>query len=96
MGGGYRTGYELINGTDSTVGDFELAGTIYYTNTANVYHVKATYTIHDQINPNFNYGFVEKAAYYYCKLSMLWFLGGYDYELEISGDIEFDVEWTLS
>ena len=94
-GGGYRTGYEIINGTNATVGDFELSGTIYYTDKDNVFHVKATYTIHDIIDPNFSYGFVEMAAYVYCKLRRFWVLGGYDYELEISGDIEFDVEWTL-
>ena len=94
-GGGYRTGYDLINGTNADVGDFELSGTIYYTDVPNVMHVKARYTIHDIIDPNFDYGFIEKAAYVYCKLSRLWVLGGYDYELEISGNIEYDVEWRL-
>lgn len=92
-GGGYRTGYDLLNGTNATVGDFHLEGTIYETETDDVYRVSARYTLHDIIDPNFDYGLFEKAAYVSCKLSQGWFFGGYDYELEISGDIEYHVEW---
>lgn len=92
-GGGYFKGYELINGTNSGVGDFELNGTIYTTDTPDLYRVEAEYVIHDIMDPEFGYGFWEYAGYAYSKLSTL-FLGGKDYELEIRGTISYYVTWA--
>ena len=91
-GGGYRTGYELINGTNATVGDFSLQGNLYITDDPDTIHVVATYTIHDKVDPNFSYGLSEFAAWAFCKLAR-GFWCGKTYELEITGMIEYDVSW---
>ena len=49
---GYGTGYQLLHGTEATVGDFHIKGVI--RKVGDVYQVDATYTWNDVIDPNPN------------------------------------------
>ena len=55
--GGYRTGYELLNGSNSTVGDFYVAGDIISTkfNGMNCYLAKGYFIFNDIVDPNKKY-----------------------------------------
>ena len=50
---GYNTGYEMLHGTDRTVGDFHLGGTATYNGSQVVYNL--TLTWNDRIDPNHTY-----------------------------------------
>ncbi|MEG1844881.1 MAG: hypothetical protein RR296_11620 [Clostridia bacterium] len=93
-GGGYFNGYGLINGTNSEYGGFALSGTVYNVPRENRQRVEAEYVIHDYVDANFSYGPAERLLWALCKVNTLGF-GANDYELEIRGNIEFYVTWTM-
>jgi hypothetical protein len=51
--GGYKTGYDLLNGSNSLVGDFQYWGYAEFTDKTISYHL--TLTRNDIIDPNRNY-----------------------------------------
>jgi RHS repeat-associated protein len=54
---GYETGYQLLHGTNATVGDFQMHGDATYINDENCCHIKydMTYIWNDIIDPNPSY-----------------------------------------